>query len=805
MPGSIDYNPQAPPLATDATPIGVFRMESGSDYTFLPNVRCESVQYKEGADPPSARFSYLLDEVATAVNGWPNSFEAIWPLAGTTPSPYVVKMSDELVVLAALPDGSTRVLFHGFARVPQADVSPANQSVTFVATGVAVRCWDTPINRRPQRDGSDPFAGDVTLIDAPWRFNPAGDGPSSVGGVVPNCTPDGYDVDADTTTPYPVFLSDTNTNPVNLPSYNASIDANDDQGDEDSGDANGTPGAPVLWDLSRAARTILALYNWPSLNPSDGGSFVKNPLFDNLESLLQNRQPLRGADTYDPNDPSTYTTDDNTLRDLETTNKAWPVVLSSMLEHYGFAMRWTTASDSDGNPSDEIIIYRKDAGTTIAPKLVYLPDPGTIVGAVTNVQAFHGGYDFHGVANSIHLDTHPKRYEVSFILAPGFTPTAGDGAPANKTQFLKSNLDLASTTIRDKYRVWLIDELGEGHYEFDAVPPSWVSETPFNQESLAVLFPPDKNGDPTFVNRRRKPVGTLLSKDLLGKPYKAQLAVSRNYGFFLKQQNSDARSPDIYNKPVFLPTVTWQVIADNTWNLLPDRIGIRIIADDVETWPIGTPKTGLGPLGNPWPAIGKLRGISAMSDPTPFVPWDGSGATPAYSTEPYWLRLTCVIEGDRDLHIVAKRRNASPLKDVVRRRIDCRDHFGYDVVTIYSAFNDPGGIVSPPAPVTTRDDTIEATAFARQMQAAHEMPSLSASIMIPGIVNYIQVGDRVSRISGRDVTLQTNAANEAGEATTFPYVVALTWDFTGERQSTSLQLSDRRNEPPAPRGGGHHG
>ena len=65
--GSFDYNPYPPQLALDATPIGVFLYDSGADdgegYSLLPNVRCDQIQYKEGIEPPVARFSYILDEV----------------------------------------------------------------------------------------------------------------------------------------------------------------------------------------------------------------------------------------------------------------------------------------------------------------------------------------------------------------------------------------------------------------------------------------------------------------------------------------------------------------------------------------------------------------------------------------------------------------------------------------------------------------------------------------------------------------------------------------------------------------------
>ena len=197
MAGSFDYNPYPPQLALDAIPIGVFLYDSsaadGQGCALLPNVRCEQIQYKEGIEPPAARFSYILDEMAAINNGWPSQFDQVWPLT-VTPSPYVVASDDELVVLALLPDSTTRVLFHGFARVPQTDLSPVSQNVTFVAVGVAILCWNTPIGGRVERNADDPQNGANVQTDLPVRFNPAGTGTRAVGGYLPNCTPDGYDV-----------------------------------------------------------------------------------------------------------------------------------------------------------------------------------------------------------------------------------------------------------------------------------------------------------------------------------------------------------------------------------------------------------------------------------------------------------------------------------------------------------------------------------------------------------------------------------------------------------------------------------
>src|SRR5271165_3888780 len=171
MAGSFDFDPYALPLSGAATPVGVFRYDSAQGYVLLPNVRCERIEYREGPQPPAAHFSYMLDD-ADAASG-----------------PYVVRNDDRLVVLATAPSGGNRVLFDGFAQVPQVELSASSQRVSFLAVGVSIRCWDSPIGGRYERHADDPKNGKTVSIDRPTRFNPDGQ---------PNCTPDGYDVNQST-------------------------------------------------------------------------------------------------------------------------------------------------------------------------------------------------------------------------------------------------------------------------------------------------------------------------------------------------------------------------------------------------------------------------------------------------------------------------------------------------------------------------------------------------------------------------------------------------------------------------------
>ncbi len=760
--GSFTFDPQSPQLAFNAIAIRTYLFDSSggsgdggdgeedTNYTLLPNICCEQIQYKEGPEPPTARFSYILDEVAAAANNWPSQFEDVWPIQGAVDPDYVVATDDELVVLALMPDDTTRVLFHGFVRVPQTDITPGHQAVTFVAAGVAIRCWDRPIGGRYERNGDKPNSqsqSDQVSTDLPTRFNPSGTGTRVVGGYLPNCTPDNYDVQVlnqATAAPFPVFLD-------------PSIDRD--------------PDPRTLWNLSKAVRYILAVWN-----NQDEDSVVANPDFGILDALLQNRRPLEGQEYFDPSNPATYQTDPNVIRDYDATNKPWPEAVAQLLDFYGFAMRWVCEDDQNGEPYDYLDVYRKDASAPNEPKPVYLPESGSfITDAMANLAAMHAAFDFHGVANDVFIETALERYEISVILAPGFMPAAGDennaGAAFRLTALDQSN---AAADTRKKYRYYVADECADGHWSIEN--NQWETNQPID---LAKLFQDPSDADdpdapPSYVRRYRPGKNRLFSKDLLNLPRKAQLAVSRNYG------NGGADPPVLWDT---VSGTDWQTI-DGGWSLLTDRLGIMVTAESPEEWLAGKPPSGAG---GPWPVPdGKLRGIKGIANPN-------TDPSAPVGERQFYLRLTTVIEGDFGIDVEAYRRDASPMKQTIVRRVDAKDHFHYDVVDGTSAFSQ-----TPLMPDVVQDDTDLATAHACQLRSAHEFPPLTASITIPMFVTSYQVGDRINQIAGRDVSLQVNAGAEQAEAPSYPFIVAVTWDFTGEKQATILQLTDRRAEPRHP-------
>ena len=366
------------------------------------------------------------------------------------------------------------------------------------------------------------------------------------------------------------------------------------------------------------------------------------------------------------------------------------------------------------------------------------------------------------MANSFYIETAPQRYEVSVILAPGFQPQSGDGMAANRVQFRKNALDAsnATATTRAKYRFYVADECGDGHWSL--AKSQWLT-TPIDFSSVLQL--PNGNPDnlPTYVRRYRPGRNTLFSKDLNNKPLPAQLAVSRNY--------NGADAPCVWDTV----SGTWQQI-DGGWSLMEDRLGIEVTVDDPESWNIGKPPAGTVAQ----EPTGVLHGITSLANPSSTV----------QSEKMFWLRLTTVIEADYGIEATAQRRDASPMSSTILRRVDARDHFHYDVVDGSSAFN--------PSPLTDQvmeDDSVAALAHACQLRTTHEFPPLAAAVTMPMLADYIQIGDRISQINGRDISFLVNSGIEQGEAPSYPFVVGLTWDFQENKQSTTLQLADRRSEP----------
>ena len=181
MSGHITIDNQAPQLTTQAVGLAVvkFNPNGSPRYLLVPNLVPDTIERPIGPQMGAAHLHYLIDHSGLFPE-WPTQFDKIWPQTAI-PSRYIVVADERIAIIAYLPSGNTRMLFDGFAQIPQVDIDEGAERVSITATSCECRCWDTTITGRVQRDATDPNAGAVLSTDLPCRFNPS----DGKGGITP--------------------------------------------------------------------------------------------------------------------------------------------------------------------------------------------------------------------------------------------------------------------------------------------------------------------------------------------------------------------------------------------------------------------------------------------------------------------------------------------------------------------------------------------------------------------------------------------------------------------------------------------
>jgi hypothetical protein len=718
--------------------VAIYDPTSEEPFFVLPNVRCLRIDYREGPSPPVARFQYIMSNLLDANMGWPSQFERLWPIDAQ--GDYIVQCDDRIVVYTQRPPATADagptpyVMFDGFAQIPQVDLAGGRQAVSFVAIGVAIRLWDKPIEDRWQRDAvpGSPTDGNADYrVQLPCRFNPADTAIGSQGGYMGNCVPTGeYTTIGEDT--FPVFLD-----PLVI---------------ERGGPVGGFDTS--FWFVSDAMSYLIAKYGSPS--DDAGFVFVNYPAPSSMASLLSCLAPP--TDTG-PVNPKNAVSSDIMIRDYDGSNKAVPDVMAELLQYCGFVLVYTTTTDNDGQPMTSMKLLRRDGLSTQAPKILYLGPAGSPFNlGANNAVELHLARDTNDVANQWTVETALQQFEITVTLAPGFTPSSTDQPPT----FFKANLTNVTASEARKYRWWIADECGDGHWNSQSA--SWVTDEPLD---LSGIMPPVKNVFP-YVFRYRPGSSTLISKDVNGAPLKAVLE-------YLAE--TTAGDPAI-SDAALPPALT--IPHGAGWRLLDDRLGIEVTVDNPDDWHF----KATNPLaGGAAAGATQIQAFTWLSNPAPATN--------------FTLRLTTVIEGDVRIpykDVTASARVASPNAYNIERSIDSKDHFQYCVIAKNSLhYTAQGGDGS--APYVARDDTKAARTHAQQLRAAHEFPTLAGSATVPYLTDFYQIGDRVKIVQGRNASLQINVGVDQGEAPSYPWITAFSWILENDRQQTVLQFSDRRAEP----------
>jgi hypothetical protein len=724
------FDPYAlPPRLTGVVWL-TFRYERSGTFTPMPYVACVSIERERGPKPMSATFRYAYPI------GYPGSFvyfEHFLPLIAAPngydiPPADTVRFDDRIVVVEVQPDGSWLFAFDGFVQIPEGNISGAKYDLLFQAQGVEIRAWDEPIQGRLQRDAFAPDqTGEVIWIDAPARFNPKG---------VANCTGD-----PDTDGSWDYVWEDSATGKKSPVFYDERFPQ--DRQALFPGIVDADQEYVRIWTVNRAAKYILAHGN-------EQETWVESPDFDALNDLLAAVEPVSDGGSVDPDSPSSFRLYAVPIADTAIDGMPWPDALAKVLQPHGFNFRFGLYNNG-GYPRTRLLVFRERDNLDATFKTAYLQpgDGGAIDVAQNNVAGFQLARDASQVVNAWSVDSAPCDYEIGIVLAPGFFLTQGnDIGDVPETQ--ATNPDNAAD--RDLYRLFVADEAGEGFYDYDLL--AWV-------EREYLDFTPILGEK--WIARRRPGRGPLISTDNLGDPRKPTLCLLTNY--------------------VPAPRSFWDGTGDvlpikGSWELLKDRLGVRITASDLGSFSIGK-------LGSTAPAA--FQSLGSTFDFVKAVA-DADGLARIY------LLLTCVISGDAMIEAEANRQATSPTVYTVRRRIDGRDKFKAHKSHSSSFWRYNAGGAGPPEPLdTVRDDSPLATEYAKARRLATELPSFAGTVTINRITRAYSVGDRLVAIEPR-LSLQSNVGGEHGEGPRFPVIVKIDWNNDGNSQSTTLTLDDRRSE-----------
>lgn len=702
---------------------------AGGQLIPLPLVRWVEISEYRGPQPPRATFRYAYPPSSNN----PVLFEHFLPVRSDQVSvpPDLLKVDDRIVVIGMTPQGQQRYLFDGFVQIPEGRVSGDSYSLPFQAQGTPIRCWDQPIQGSVRRSVFTPsnFLLDFDT-DLPARVNPDGKpNGTAYGAGTPTFDWD-HRTDVNTlgrTFRFPVFFDELY--PTDSPLHD---------------DAS----KPYVrkWDLGMAARYLLAKGNGLE-------QYVENPDFDSITNALSAAVPLPGK-VIDPTDNTTFEYVLVTCPDTVLSSRPWPEVLQQLIAPHGFNFCFRLEADSGGFPRWRLEFFRERDNIGAVYKDLQLQAAGATLDITqSNTRQFAIARDASQIVNSYRAYGAINEYEVGFVLAPMFEI---DGDDINNTKDFKTGNNNASADT-NKYRLFGIDECGEGHWSYSA--NAFVQGTG-RQFDFTPLF-----GAGKWVVRRRPPGGQLFSRDPNDNRRKAFLGLLTNW---------DGEPPAIWDrKGEFRPLKT-------SMNLENFRTGVRLTCNDPSKLAIGDAVDAASTLAaNEIDVVQRL--VATLTIPN--------------SLGRVHFVLFCTVPADEALTPTSGRRAASPTGFSVQRIVEADDRYKQQYIHRSSHwFNTTttGVLSSGDDWKLVRDDLDAGYRYVQSKRSATESPSFGGNATIGRLVNSYQVGDRVRKIDGR-MSLQANVNTENKEGPRYPSVVSRIWTNEPD-QSTVLQLDDRRAE-----------
>lgn len=143
------------------------------------------------------------------------------------------------------------------------------------------------------------------------------------------------------------------------------------------------------------------------------------------------------------------------------------------------------------------------------------------------------------------------------------------------------------------------------------------------------------------------------------------------------------------------------------------------------------------------------------------------------------VRLTCCVRGDTAVFALAAPQPTSPNSGTIYLVVDVSDRF-------HNRLRSSGGTLDS---VLTGDadeanDTAALETYAEKLRAIEDSARVTAEVKLPGIAREYEIGQLVTALNGRDISLNRNAADNATKK--YPQIVGIT--YTAEPPETVLRL-----------------
>jgi hypothetical protein len=721
------YSDNGVRLSRDCVPVAAFRYDAATG-TFQPlgNVKPTEVQRHDGARHSIASFQYIMGNEAILA-GDTTWFDDVLPLRRIG-NPNVVQDDERVVVASMGPDGNLVYMFDGFVTKPEANFSGNRHGIEFNAVGVEFRLMDEPLPDATYRDASDPFNPTKNVMTGlPLHFNPVHDYV-----VMGNMTAPGYEANVGGLK-YPVFVEPKCRKTI-------SVGGSEVQ-------------AAQRWDLAGIVKYLLA-----TGNPDQ--SYVKNEDFKYIGQLMKVYKPKNG-NYYDPARPSTYTTAPIRIPTIDLATALLPDALERVLGANGFAMRFEIGTGPGGLPETRIMFERINDPMGYLYTDVYLQQFGeTIDPARSNVGSSRLAYDVSNIVNEIRVDTDVVDPECGLVTAPMFQPDPADIA-SNEAKDAFKHSSPTFKQNKNKYRLFGIDEIGEGHLvltrgarrsdgSYPIGSATWSTD-PFNFDDVLGRDPVE---GPYWVPRLRPADDTLWSKDEAGDYLKYELWISSDYA---------GPVPGVWDG-----SGTWHKCKGGFANH-KERCGIWINVERPNAWRYSDSKRDTKPP----LAGGEVRVMDWLASTNP------------ETSQFFALMFLCKVRSDDHLGVYAGRRPVSPTSFTIARTIDQRTKYKPGLIHPSSKY------APAAAPTPVGNELQEAIDFAIAKREMRQLGVFAGQWVIPRITFGYRIGQRVRRIVGRDMDLQTNSNANGAEAPVYPRIVGITWR-NDDHQSTFLIPSDHR-------------